>query len=451
MTSIFEAATVIFGVTTAAGAVATVHLARSRAAVARGHAALVEQNTTQSQLLAAAGAKERALHNELRHLLKTRLPARALKLISDHYPVPGLLSSGLAGTEYAQLLDAIEDLFVSTTIEEQRRINSAARAALRGTCMEIQAKAYQLQTLLVTLQRECQDEATLKSLLELDHHNEQIARLVQKAAIVSGAWPGLVRPDTHLPEIVTGAMSRLHGYERIQINSKLLADNVGVVGSAAEPLAVAAAELFANALESSRSDLSVEVTLLQTDNGTVCIQIDDQGKGMTTEAAARGTRLVSGENPQAVLLTELGDPPALGFPAIGQLVADHGFQVSVDQVSAYRGVRAVISVPPALLTTIDTKTEPLSAMAPLPAAPRHAHRPSSTAAAQAPATGTGDAAELPQRRRRIRATPSAGEPRTLEAQLPDPDKALRDWEAYEQGVASGRADTAPTTDPKDNT
>jgi len=450
VTSIFEAATVVLTATTAVGAVATVRLARSRAALSRHRAELVEQNATQSQLLAAAGSKERALHDELRHLLNSRLPARALNLISDHHPVPGLLGNDLTGTEYARLLDDIEGLFVSTVLEERSRIDSAARAALRGACMEIQAKDYQLQTLVETLQRECDDPRTLADYFRIDHLNEQIARLVQKAAIVSGAWPGLVRPDTHLPDIVTGAKSRLNGYERIQIHSKLLADNIGVVGHAAEPLAVICAELMANALESSRGDLSVEVTLLQADNGSVCIQVDDAGKGMTAEAATRGTRLVSGKNPQNVLLTELGDPPALGFAAIGQLVADHGFQVSVDQVSVYGGVRAVVSVPPALLTTIDEKAEPLSAMAPLPSAAPRVPQPPAASTASASIAGPQDASDLPQRRRRTRTAPRP----MREAQPPDPDKALADWDAFEQGMASGRAAEATTdtgTDTEDNT
>ncbi len=449
MTSIFEAATAVLGATTAVGAVATVRLARSRAALSRDHATLTDQHRTQGHLLATAGARETMLHDELRHLLNTRLPARALNLISDHYPVPGLLHESLAGTDYAKLLDAVQDLFVTTVLEERSRIDSAARAALRGACVEMQAKAYQLQELLVALQGEYQDEKTLKDFFRIDHHNEQFTRLVQKAAIVSGGWPGLVRPDTHLPDVVTGAKSRLHGYERVKIHSKLLADNVGLAGHVAEPIAVVCAELMANALESSRGDLSVEVALLQTDNGTVCIQIDDAGKGMTAEAAKRGARLVSGKSPQSVLLTELGDPPALGFAACGRLVADYGFQVFVDRVSDYGGVRAVIAVPPELLAVIDEEAEPLSAMAPRPAAAPLAPRPPAPPAASAPAAGPRDASSLPQRkaRRRNRPAPVAHEREPREAQPPDPDSAFTDWDAYERGIAAGRADTPTHTEP----
>ncbi|MGW7823896.1 ATP-binding protein [Streptomyces puniciscabiei] len=451
MTSIFEAATVVLGATTTAGAAATALLDRSRRAVIRERNELAEQRGTQEQRLSAAKANEAMLRDELRHLLETRLPARALNLISDHYPVPGLLHDGLAGTEFAKLLDALQNLFADTVLEERGRIDSAARTALRGACTEIQAKAYQLQTLVVSLQRECQDEKTLNDLFTIDHFNEQFARLVQRAAIVTGGWPGQVRLDTHLPDVVTGAKSRLHGYDRIQIRSRLLAENVGVVGPAAEPLAVICAELMANALESSRGDLSVEVTILQTDNGTVSIQIDDAGKGMTAEAAARGTRLVSGTNSRGVLLTELGDPPALGFAAIGQLVADHGFHVSVDQVSSYNGVRAVISVPPALLTVMDDNAEPLSAMAPLPSAaplaPRRPPAPETSAVAMDPRDGSA----LPQRRRRARPATAHHDRPPQKAQPPDPDSAYADWDAYERGMAAGHAGASAPTDTETDT
>jgi hypothetical protein len=116
----------------------------------------------------------------------------------------------------------------------------------------------------------------------------------------------------------------------------------------------------------------------------------------------------------------------------------------------------VISVPPALLTTIDEKAEPLSAMAPLPAAaPRTPRPPASPTAPAAP--GPQDATDLPQRRRRNRTMPVPDERPALEGQPPDPEQARMDWEDFEQAVASGRSDTTTDTttdagtDTEDNT
>lgn len=442
MTPYLEAALAALGATSMLGTVAIVALAKSRAALSHRYAALARRVAEQNEALSSHRHREVAQLNELRHLVTTRLPAVAMHLISDHHPVPGGLLAD--GSDFAVQAEAVHDLFVEALLAERVRIDSAARAALRGACTTIQAQSFRLQTLIDSLERDARDQRVLKEYLRIDQLNEQVLRLVQKAAIVSGSWPGLVRPDAHIPDIVAGATSRLHGFERIQVHTRLLASGVGVVGRAAEPLAVVCTELMANALESSRGDLTVEVTLLQTDNGSVCIQIDDAGKGMTREAVVRGTRLVSGENADRRLLTELGDPPALGFAAIGQLVADHGFHVSVDQVSPYGGVRAVVSVPNHLLTTIDVKAEPISAMAALsapaprmPVPPASPAPPGSVAGLRDVSTPTrDDASELPQRRRRRAPSLDGSVPRA--ARPVDPEVAGAAWGDFEQAVAAGR-------------
>ena len=428
MTSFSEAAAVVLGATTAVGATATVLLARSRAA-------LLAQNRT----LTDAGAQEREFREEFEHLVISRLPARALHLISSHHPVPGLLRERLADTGDAKLFDAVLSHLSDSVLKERRRVDAAARAALRGASQDIQALSYRLQTRVDAMQHDYDDPRLLEDLFEVDHLNEQVVRLVQKAAIVCGAWPGHVRQDTYVADVVTGASSRLHGWKRIRINSKLLDTNIGIVGRAAEPIAVACAEVMANALEHSRDDLAVEVALVQTDNGTVSVIVDDAGRGMTEEAKARGARLVSMDGPQDLLLTELGDPPALGFAAIGRLVADHGFQVSVDQLSPYGGVRAVVSVPPHLLTEIDEKAEPQSALAPMPAAPPSASQ--WLPAPPAPVTTSDDGSGLPQRRRRTRTAPAPAGSAVPEARTPDPDKARDTWSQFQLGITTGQAET----------
>ncbi|RKE17952.1 ATP-binding protein [Streptomyces sp. TLI_171] len=443
MTSIPETAAVVLGATTAAGAVATALLARSRRA-------LVARSAVQSEALKASELRGQALDHqlqqlgdELQHLVATRLPALALNLVSSHHPVPGLKNEALAGTAYAALHESVLGHYSDTVVKERRRIDASARAALRGACQDIQALSYRLQTQVESLQGDFEDPRLLDSLFRVDHLNEQAIRLVQKAAIVCGAWPGHVRPDTYVVEIVSGASSRLHGYERIKVSSRLLDSNLAVVGRAAEPIAVALTELMANALEHSRDDLAVEAGVIQTGNGSICITIDDAGTGMSAEAVRRGVRLVSGADQQDTLLTELGDPPALGLAAIGRLVADHGFQVSIDQVSPYSGVRAVLTIPPHLLTTIDEEEEPISAMAALPAAapaaPQWPAPAAPNSAAPDDSEGADDSGDLPQRRRRPRADRSRSDAPGIEPQELNPEAARDTWSQFQAGLAAGQA------------
>lgn len=431
MTAIPEAADVVLGATTAAGALAVTLLARSRAS-------LVRRARSQTARADDAEARELELREEIRHLVTNRLPALGQHLVKSHYPVPGQQSLRLAGTEAGELIEGVLELFSDTVLTQRRRIDDAAWAAIRETSSQTQAVANQMQNLVDVLQRKHGDNPeVLDALFALDQLNEQLMRLLQKAVISSGSWPGHVRDDTHLSDVVAGAKSRLPGWERIEIVSHLKAENIGVVARAAEPIAVVCAELMANALEHSSEDLKVEVTLRQSDNGTVSVVIDDAGFGMTAEERARGTRLVSGTDSHELLLTELGDPPALGFLAIGRLVNDHGFRVTVDGLSPYNGVRAVLSIPPYLLVPIDITT-PASAMSPLPVAPPR--RPKRPAGASADA-GTAHS-DLPQRRRKHR-QPTQTMPSVPPSQTPDPGWAGDAWSDFQAGLDA--ANSAPDT------
>lgn len=427
MTAIPEAATVVLGATTTAVAVAAALLARSRAA-------LVKAAASEAARASSAEDREREFRDELRHLVTARLPAYAQHLVSAHYPVPGLRSPQLGETESGKLIEAVLGQFHDAVLTQRHRIDAAAWAAVRGTSSHTQSFANRMQDLIDALQREKDNPELLDAFFGIDHLNEQMIRHLQKAVIASGAWPGHVRRDTHVPDVVAGAQSRLHGLERIHIVSHLRATNVGVTGRAAEPIAVACTELMANALEHSNDGLRVEVTLLQTDNGSISVVIDDAGTGMTQEERARGTHLVSGKGSRNLLLTELGDPPALGFAAIGRLVADYGFQVSVNQLSPYNGVRAVLTIPPDLLVRIDELAQPVSAMAPLPAPPPR----SSRRTALQTDTPTHDP-ELPQRRRK-HPQASPGMPSVPPSQTPDPDSAEALWSDFQDGLTAGRTD-----------
>ncbi|WP_331732705.1 ATP-binding protein (plasmid) [Streptomyces sp. NBC_00015] len=439
MTAIYEAATVALGATTTVGAVGAVVLARSRAALAARAEAQAARATS-------AEDRERVFADELRHLVTARLPAYAQHLVSSHHPVPRLFSAHLAGTENGQLFEAVLGQFSEAVLTQRRRIDNAAWAAVRGTSSQTQSVANRMQDLIDELQRKHDNPELLDTFIGIDELNEQILRQLQKAAIASGSWPGHVREDTQLPDIVTGARSRLHGYARIKVNNHLRAANVGVVGRAAEPIAVACAELMANALENSSDDLPVDVTLMPTDNGSVSIVINDAGTGMTADERARGMSLMSGEKSQVLLLSELGDPPAYGFAAIGRLVADYGFQVSIDLPSPYNGVQAVLSIPASLLVTMDEAKQPVSAIAPLPAPPPPPRSQRRAAPESSPAAA--DGSDLPQRRPKRLTEPSerrgpqgSEAPLTPQAESPDPEEAGELWSDFEHGFNAATTDS----------
>ncbi|WP_181138604.1 ATP-binding protein [Streptomyces sp. Ru73] len=336
---------------------------RRHLATAEARASAAERGHTE------LAAQLRATEAEIRHLAEARLPDLATSLAHPHVTVRGLQDPRFTGTDVDRSLTAAMDQLTQAVTKERARVDEAAQAAMRGATTTIQALLYRLQTLLQEMQHRYDDQAVAQDLLQADFLNEQALRRVQTTGVVCGAWPGLTRDDSHLADLVVGSMSRLRGYERVQV-SNLLRDPVGVVARAVEPVAIALTELLANALHHSHHELPVVVTLQQGNRGASVI-VDDYGIGMHADEIAHATRLLSGE--ERLLLTELGDPPRSGFAAVGQLVRQYGFTVHVES-SPYGGVRAVVYIPgDPLLTLMDEHTQPMSVMAPLPPQMMRAH------------------------------------------------------------------------------
>ncbi|MFC8230203.1 ATP-binding protein [Streptomyces sp. NPDC057287] len=459
--------------------------ARREAYGASAHAELAERQAR------AAEARTLALTEEIRQLARKRIPAAATALSHRTAPVPGLREAADIEGDAARLLTEAVQAARTAVLEERGRVDAAARSAMRGTSAKIQSLLNQSQHLLQELQHEYDDPR----ILQLDFRNELALRRTQATAVLCDAWPGLARQNSSLVEVVLGAQSRVAGYERIKVANHLRQERLALVARAAEPLAIALAELLANAAAYSHPDTEVPVTVQQTPGRGALILVDDAGIGMDDDALKRARALLSG--PSEVLLTELGDPPQTGFAVVGRLIARYGFSCHIES-SPYGGMRAMLRIPAHLLTVMDddrtlsvlapkpvhargTGAEPHAADAPASAAPPAAPssagsdspvpvpagpdspvqvpasaEPSVVAepAAQAPPDeGAAHTAELPTRRRRSRKAASPEEPATRqqaaeEPVLRTPERAGAAWSALQEGTLSGRkAPDAPAQAP----
>ncbi|WP_233581134.1 ATP-binding protein, partial [Streptomyces triticirhizae] len=286
-------------------------------------------------------------------------------------PVPPAPSAAEIGPEAAAALNGALDAALAAVAEERERVDAAARAAMRGATAKVQSLLYQIQSLLHELQHEMDDPR----LLELDFRNELALRRIQATAVLCEAWPGLARTDSPLAEIVRGAQSRVPGYQRVKVANHLREQRIGVVARAAEPLAIALAELLANATAYSHPETEVPVTLQHGGGRGVFLVIDDAGIGMEEDALARARRLLAG--PEGLLLTELGNPPQAGFAVVGRLARQYGFTCHVEP-SPYGGLRVMLRVPAEILTVVEGEHD-LSVLAPEPVSPLRPTRPGDTA------------------------------------------------------------------------
>lgn len=443
----------LIAVITALAAVVRAHQAGLDAYGATARAELTDRQAR------AAEARTLALTEEIRQLAEKRIPAAATALSHPTAPVPGLREAAGIEGDAARLLTEAVQAARNAVMEERGRVDAAARSAMRGTSAKIQSLLNQSQHLLQELQHEYDDPR----ILQLDFRNELALRRTQATAVLCDAWPGLARQNSSLVEVVLGAQSRVPGYERIKVANHLRQERLALVARAAEPFAIALAELLANATGYSHPDTEVPVTVQQTAGRGALVLVDDAGIGMDEDALKRARALLAG--PSEVLLTELGDPPQTGFAVVGRLVARYGFSCHIES-SPYGGMRAMLRIPAHLLTVIDDDRT-LSVLAPKPVQTRgvaagagsgHADGSADTgpareedgtedgsAAPVVPASSPDERpAALPSRRRRNRrsaapdAATAAPDAAADEPVLRTPEQAGASWTALQQGTVSGR-------------
>ncbi|MEU6017542.1 ATP-binding protein [Streptomyces sp. NPDC047515] len=390
----------------------------------------------------SAEARTAALVEEIRQLAHKRIPAAALALSHPFAPVPGLREAAGVDGDSARLLTEAVQAARTAVVEERGRVDAAARAAMRGTSAKIQSLLNQSQQLLHELQHEYDDPR----ILQLDFRNELALRRTQSTAVLCDAWPGLARQNSPLVEVVLGAQSRVAGYERIKVANHLRDERLALVARAAEPLAIALAELLANATAYSHPDTDVQVTVQQSGGRGAFLVVDDAGIGMDDDALDRARALLAG--PSEVLLTELGDPPQTGFAVVGRLVVQYGFHCHIE-ASPFGGMRTILRVPAHLLTVLQ-EDHGLSALAPKPVQAQ-ASRPAPVPAAPDPAPAPHPVG-LPSRRRRSpRPTPAGPAPAAdtgdRERVSRTPEQAEASWAALQQGTLNGRSVAGQPTVP----
>ncbi|MER7727763.1 ATP-binding protein [Streptomyces sp. NPDC096323] len=429
----------VIAVIAAVAATARSYRAAQSEQLAVAHAELAERQAK------SAEARTAALIDEIRQLARKRIPAAALALSHPSAQVPGLREAAEVDGAAARLLTEAVQAARTAVMEERQRVDAAARAAMRGTSAKIQSLLNQSQQLLHELQHEYDDPR----ILQLDFRNELALRRTQSTAVLCDAWPGLARQSSPLVEIVLGAQSRVAGYERIKVANHLRDERLALAARAAEPLAIALAELLANATAYSHPDTDVQVTVQQSGGRGAFLVVDDAGIGMDDDALDRARALLAG--PSEVLLTELGDPPQTGFAVVGRLVVQYGFHCHIES-SPFGGMRTILRVPAHLLTVLEDDHS-LSALAPAPVSATPApERPAAPAPSGPPDPLPAEAPSgLPSRRRRApRPAAAATAPAAPAAeQMPrTPEQAESSWAALQQGTLIGRsvAGRAPAPD-----
>ncbi|MGW1410336.1 ATP-binding protein [Streptomyces sp. NPDC002403] len=327
--------------------------------------------------------------------------------------------------------------------EVRKDAEEETKAVLKAAVRTLQGLADEQQVVIENAQQKYGDDpGILADLMAVDHANSQFGRRAQGIAVLCGGWLGRRETVASVFDVARSAQGRIRQFDRVRINGQV---NFSVVSKAVEPVAVVLAELLANATNYSAPGAPVEINIQAVPTG-VCLIVDDAGLGMGQEEKDRAAALLA---PQAAIsVSSLGIPPQFGFAVSGMLAARYGFKVSVDSVSPYGGVRAVVLLPDELLTgDVPAPPPPVAERhdAEISALPRRqAPAPSPTPlfppAAQPVATGlpTGPATTaggLPKRRRK---SPVSVVPSSEPGPVRSNEETASRLGAFQRGTRSGR-------------
>ncbi|MER7014013.1 sensor histidine kinase [Saccharopolyspora sp. NPDC000359] len=287
--------------------------------------------------------------------------------------------------EQADLRRGYNDMFVSVS----RRSQSLLERQLR---------------LFEELEQDEEDPDQLARLFQLDHLATRMRRNNENLMVLSGQ--DLARrfgQPTDLADVLRAAVSEIEQYPRVVVQPP---PAVKLRGHTASDLVRLVAELLDNAANFSAPDTTVTVSSYQAGDGTVVLDVLDQGIGMgDAELAQANERLA------AVDEDDLATSRRMGLFVAGRLAVRHGVGVELHGGPDVEGVRATVMIPAEHVVSVESGPV-------LPAAPQPSRR-NGHAHTELPTSG-----ELPRR------TPAQNSPwqepgssSLFESHTPEPEES----------------------------
>ncbi|MEU1302578.1 ATP-binding protein [Streptomyces shenzhenensis] len=235
--------------------------------------------------------------------------------------------------------------------EGERRIAQArqeavqvAEAAVRSFANTVVERATKLgDTISDGVRRHVSDEA-YATLVEIDHLAQQMLLTGSGYVVLAGGKLTRRWPATTLTDIIGMALGRIEGYERVEYPEN---DQIAVRGRGVEAVVHTLAVLLDNAAKYSPPSARVHVTVQPGHRGCSLI-VDDSGIQMGSERLDWARGVLSGQRGD---ITQLGAFPQAGLRVVSVLAESYGFHVELTAPNLFHGTRAVILLPPELLTT----------------------------------------------------------------------------------------------------
>lgn len=200
------------------------------------------------------------------------------------------------------------------------------------------------------LEQDEEDPDQLSRLFQLDHLATRMRRNNENLMVLSGS--DLARrftKPTELADVVRAAVSEIEQYPRVVVQQL---PSVKLRGNTASDMVRLVAELLDNAANFSAPDTTVSASGYQAGDGSVVVDVLDQGIGMGhEELAAANERLTRVDE------SDLATSRRMGLFVAGRLAVRHNIGVELHGGPDVEGVRATITVPAEHVVSGDPRTE----------------------------------------------------------------------------------------------
>jgi hypothetical protein len=199
------------------------------------------------------------------------------------------------------------------------------------------------------LEQKENDPDQLDNLFKLDHLATRMRRNNENLVVLSGADLGR-RFSEHVPlaDVLRAAVSEVEFHQRATVRS---VPRIEVLGYAAGDLVRSIAELVENATAFSPPDSQVIIQGVRREDGSVLIEIIDEGIGMAEAELAEANSRVADAGGVDVPVSR-----QMGLFVVGSLASRHGIAVVLSRREGDQdGLIASVVVPPDLIYTSSIK------------------------------------------------------------------------------------------------
>ncbi|MFF4300143.1 nitrate- and nitrite sensing domain-containing protein [Streptomyces sp. NPDC001601] len=294
-----------------------------------------------------------------RHLLRSLTVLRSTALDVAEHRLPAAVEDMREGRKANTVVDAVP---VHTTEEfgqlarafdtvhaqavrlaaEQAELRGDLRDTLVNLSRRSQSLVDRLLRLMEQLERHEEDPEQLASLFTLDHLATRMRRNNENMMVLCGSTLVRSAQSAAVDTVLRGAVSEIEHYRRVLVRP---GPPVDVIGYAAGDLGRLVAELLDNATTFSPPHTQVVVGGAREDDGSLLIEIQDEGIGMSADDLARSNRRVA-----TGTAADTRASRQLGLLVVGRLASRHGIAVSLSAQPGVRGLRARVRVPAKLVT-----------------------------------------------------------------------------------------------------